>query len=286
MKNKQKIIDLTLVIIGNIILSVGIAFFIIPNDILSGGLAGVAVSLEPLINVSPEITINVLTVLFFVFGFLVLGKDFAAKTLMSALIYPAFLTFFATFNYTPTTNPLLAAIYGGVLIGLGVGLVFRSGASTGGMDIPPLIVHKYTKLPLSQLVFITDTITVLFGAMVYGLEAALIGLISVWACSQMINKMVTLGTHESKSVLIISKHYEEIKQIIYEKLDRGVTLLDATGGYSNAKSPMIMVVINKKQYHDLNKYVSIIDPDAFMIISDVNEVRGLGFTYGLKEDRL
>ncbi|MGL5540288.1 MAG: YitT family protein [Erysipelotrichaceae bacterium] len=278
---KNVVIDLLLVVLGNIVLAAGIAFFIIPNNILSGGLAGIAIAVQPIINVEPQITINVLTIGFFLLGFLVMGKHFATKTLVSSILYPLFLNVFSVIrtDQMVTTNPLLASLYGGAFVGIGVGLVFRSGASTGGMDIPPLIVNKYTGIALPKLVMITDALTVLLGALVFGIEQALIGLIAVWVSTFMINKMILLGAHESKSVMIISERHEAITKGILENIQRGVTLLEGMGGYSKARKPVVMVVVSKRQYHDLSRMVTEIDPDAFMIISDVNDVRGLGFSY-------
>ncbi|MGL5978505.1 MAG: YitT family protein [Erysipelotrichaceae bacterium] len=281
-KNKKNVlIDLLVVILGNVVLSAGIAFFILPNSILSGGLAGIAIATQPFTNIEPQVMINVLTIGFFVIGFLILGKNFAAKTLVSSIVYPTFLTMFSSVanQVVITENLLLSSIYGGALIGIGVGLVFRSGASTGGMDIPPLIVNKYTGIALPKLVLITDALTVGLGALVFGVEAALIGLIAVWISTFMINKMIMLGAHESKSVMIISDEHEAIVQGIYSKIERGVTLLEAMGGYSRVKKPVVLVVISQRQYHDLQRLVTEIDPNAFMIISETKDVKGLGFSY-------
>lgn len=278
---KEGIIDITLVVIGNLILSLGVALFIIPNNILSGGVAGIAISIQPITGIEPQVTINVLTILFFIVGALILGKKFATKTLLSSILYPSFLTMFTALasRYTLTGDPLLASLYGGACVGIGVGLVFRSGASTGGMDIPPLIINKYTGIPLPQLVLIVDALTVLLGASIYGIEQALIGLIAVAVSSTLINKMIVLGSHKSKSVMIISEQYAEIILRIQNEISRGVTILEGEGAYSKTRKPVLMVVIASKQYHDLKNIVDEIDEEAFMIVSDVNDVHGLGFTY-------
>lgn len=279
--NKENIIDLLIVVLGNLVLSAGVALFIIPNDILSGGVAGIAIAIQPLTGIEPQITINVLTIVFFIIGSLILGKKFATKTLVSSILYPTFLTMFTVLSNgsTLTDNPLLASLYGGACIGIGVGLVFRSGASTGGMDIPPLIINKYTGWSLPTLVLVVDALTVLLGASIFGIEPALIGLIAVAVSSTLINKMIVLGAHQSKSVMIISEYYPELISRIQVEISRGVTILEAEGGYSKSRKPVLMVVISKKQYHDLKKLVDSIDQDAFMIVSDVNDVHGLGFTY-------
>ena len=250
-----------------------------------GGLAGVAIALEPLIHLNPELVINVLTVVLFLAGSLVLGKKFAAKTILSTICYPLLLTllsYLAKHVIAPDTfimDKYLATIYGGALMGIGVGCVFRTGASTGGMDIPPLIINKYTHIPLPTLVLIVDALTVLLGAAVYGLQAALTGILSVWVSSYMINKTMMIGGHDARNVMIVSNKHTEIMDRIHEVLERGTTILEATGGYSSEKRPVIMAVVSKKQLPELEHLVSHIDPEAFVIVMEANEVQGLGFTY-------
>lgn len=281
MKAKYGTLDILSVALGNLVLSIGVAFFIIPNNILSGGLAGVAVALSPVIHISSTMIINVLTIVFFFAGCFVLGKNFGVKTLLSAFLYPGFLSLFEGIasQITITDNPILASIYGGIFIGAGVGLVYRTGASTGGMDIPPLIINKYTHIPLPILVMITDSLTVLLGMSIHGIEAALIGLLSVFTCGATINKMLMLGSSSAKSLMIVSDKYEEILQKIYEDADRGATIIEAKGGYTDQHRPMLMVVILKKQFPIVNRIIHQVDPNAFVVIHDVNEVQGEGFTY-------
>lgn len=281
LNKKEIILEYMLVIIGNLILALGVGLFILPNHILSGGVAGIAVALEPILLISSNMIINILTFCLFGVGALVLGKKFLIKTALSSILYPLFLTIISQFTDAVyiTDNAILASLYGGVMIGLGVGLVFRTGASTGGMDIPPLIINKYTGLPLPTLVLVIDGLTVILGAAVYGIEASLIGIISVWVSSYMINKAITFGGHEAKNVMIISDKYEEIMNAIAQSIGRGATILEGIGGYTKEKRPVLMIVIVKKQYAEVNRIVSHIDPTAFMIVTDAREVQGEGFTY-------
>ncbi|NBK97110.1 MAG: YitT family protein [Erysipelotrichia bacterium] len=281
MKLKNNMKDILFVILGNIILAAGVSFFIVPNQILSGGVAGIAVAISPVVHLSTTLLINAMTFILFIFGTFMLGKNFAFKTLLSTILYPTFVSLFAQMadQIQITNDSILASIYGGIFIGCGVGLVFRTGASTGGMDIPPLILNKYTHIPLGTLILITDGLTVLLGLSIYGVEPALIGLISVWTSSYMVNKMMVLGLSEAKSLMIISEHYEEILAQIASKVDRGATIIHAEGGYTRDKRPILMVVILKKQFPIVNRIITSIDPGAFVIINDVNEVQGEGFSY-------
>lgn len=229
LKKSELLIESCWLLAGNIILAIGVAWFILPNDVLTGGLAGVAIAIEPIFHISPEIVINVLTVVLFLLGAVILGKRFAAKTIFSTFAYPMFLSLFSYLaNHVIGADVFimdkyLATIYGGALMGIGIGCVFRTGASTGGMDIPPLILNKYTHLPLPSLVMLIDALTVLLGAMVYGLQPALMGILSVWVSSFMINKTLMIGGQEAKNVMIISNKHKEIMEYIHKELNRGTT---------------------------------------------------------------
>ena len=282
MRNVKELVwDYGIVIIGNFLLAAGVVLFILPNDVLTGGVAGIAVALFPIFHIPTDLMINALTIALFVLGALTLGKQFAIKTLLSTICYPVFISVLSSSVHAIeiTDNQLLASIYGGVLMGAGVGLVFRTGASTGGMDIPPLIVNKITKWPLPTLVLVTDGLTVLLGALVYGVEAALIGIISVWLSSYVIDKTMMFGGQATKNVMIISKHQEEILQVIYQDLGRGATILEAKGSYTSENRPVLMVCVSKKQSPLLSHEISRIDPEAFVIVMDANEVQGYGFSY-------
>lgn len=281
-KNMKEFMKETLMIIfGNFIIAVGVTYFILPLDILSGGVAGIAVALKPVFHIEPALLINVLTIGLYLLGVCVLGKKFAIKTILSTIIYPIFITLFtiSASNVHITNNTILASLYGGICIGVGIGCVFRVGASTGGMDIPPLVINKYTRIPLPTLVMAVDGATVVLGASVYGIEAAMIGLISVWICGKMIDKVITLGGQDAKNVMIISEKHEELMKEIYLNINRGATILHAQGGYTRTSKPVIMTVIVKKQFPILNRIIASVDPEAFVIVSDVNEVQGEGFTY-------
>ena len=158
---KQKGKDIVWVVAGNAVLALAVSMFILPYDILSGGVAGIAVALQPLIPLPVTLMVNLLVVGLFILGACFLGKEFAMKTILSSLIYPVFLTFFSGRVPVLDLDPILASLYGGLLGGMGVGMALRTGASTGGMDIPPLIVHQLTHIEIAKLVLITDALTVL-----------------------------------------------------------------------------------------------------------------------------
>ncbi len=271
-----------LLVVGNFILALAVGMFILPYSILSGGVAGIAVALQPLINVSPEIIINVLIIGLFIIGALTLGRKFAFSTAISSFLYPTMLTFTVNMQYTQNLDPILASLYGGLLAGIGVGMVIRSGSSTGGMDVPPLVIHKYTHIEIHKLVLIVDALTVLLGLYVFGLEAVLIGFISVWACAFSLDRILVFGGQQAKAVYIISDHYKELVTLIHDKLDRGTTLISATGGYTGEQRPVILAVIMKNQYPELTQIIHSVDTQAFFIANETTEVKGYGFTLDYK----
>lgn len=283
-KRWEKIlIDILVVIFGNTSIAVAVAFFIIPNKLLVGGTAGIAVAVNAFLDIPEEIIINVLIYALFIAGSLVLGKGFFLKTITSTLVYPVLLTMAGElYDFIPkeyiTMDTLTSVICSGLLVGFGIGIVYRRNASTGGMDIIPLIVNKYTGIPLHLLLMAVDCFTVLLGVIAYGLQASVYGVISVVLCSFVIDKTILLGAKQTKQVQIISEDSDEILSRILQDLDRGCTIVESRGGYTNKSRDMLMVVVPINQYQTLIDLVHDIDPSAFIIVSDINEIRGRGFT--------
>ena len=284
MKKKNWIKDLIFVLIGNFIIACEVAFIVLPNDLLDGGIAGLSVALQPLIPIDPVWMINCLTIGLFLLGLIFLGKAFALKTVVSAVAYRVFVTLLSSVasQFPESTFILpdyLAAIYAGVLAGFGLGLAFRANASTGGMDIPALILRKYAKIPSGQAVMIIDVLTVSLGVFTYGLQKALVGIITAFISGQVINKTVLLGSQSAKNVMIISSKWEDIQAYLMDTMSRGVTVLSGKGGYTSQERPVLMCVLSRKEYPVVEQEINRIDPAAFMIVSDVNEIHGSGFTF-------
>lgn len=279
---KKIIFDSIMVILGNFILALAVHVFILPYEILTGGVAGIAIAVSKLTGFSSNMIISILILILYVLGSLFLGKKFTIHTMASTLLYPFFLNLLNRFDLSVNTLPILASLYGGGIAGVGIGLTFRVGASTGGMDVPPLIIHKYTNIDLSKLVLATDILTVLLGWYVFNIEAVLVGFISVYASSFMIKKVMVFGDLEAYSVMIISNKYQEMIKKIHVDLDRGSTLLQAKGSYSHADKPVILSVITKTQYPLLVKLCTEIDPHAFIIVNDAHEIKGNGFSFDFK----
>ena len=242
---KTKITDLILVLLGTFILAVSVEMFILPYNILSGGVAGLAVAFEPFFHIDKTLFANVGVVGLFIAGSFVLGKEFARNTLISSLAYPVFTTILSRHPVDLTIDPLLASFYAGLLGGFGIGMVMRTGASTGGMDIPPLIIHKLTGAKISTMVMVTDALTVMAGIIAYDLSAALLGLISVMASGFAIQRILEAGQGvRVKNVQIISDQWETIKNEIETTINRGTTIFDCQGGYTGRPRKMILCVVS------------------------------------------
>lgn len=275
--------DIPVIILGNLSIAVAVSFFVIPNKLLVGGTAGVAVAINAFCGIPEELIIKALTYGLFIIGAFVLGKGFFLKTITSAFVYPILLTITsAVYQIVPqellAMDMLTSIICTGLLVGFGVGIVYRRNASTGGMDIIPLIVNKYTGLPLHLLLLMVDGFTVLLGVIAYGLQAAVYGVISVVLCSFVIDKTILFGAKQVKQVQIISQNSDQILEQILRDLDRGCTIVESRGGYTKEKRDLLMVVVTINQYRKLIDLIHSIDMSAFIIVCDINEVSGRGFT--------
>lgn len=280
MKKYRKIIhDLFLVVIGNFFLALSINALVIPNDILTGGLAGLSVGLKPFIPMmNQQVFIAMMTIALFIVGSIFLGKAFFFKTLLSSILFPLFVYIFSFVPFQAFDNKLLASIFAGISTGASLALVFRTGASTGGMDIPALLLNKFFKISVGISVLIVDGLTVLLGYTSYGLEAVLIGIISVYTSSIAIDFVMKMSSNEAVSVLIISDRYPEIIQEIYRKLDKGCTILYGEGAFTRQEKKILLTVIRKNQYSQLIELCKEVDNQSFLIMQDAREVHGLGFS--------
>ena len=277
--NKKRVLKTIYVIVGTFLLALSIEMFIIPFDILSGGVAGIAVALEPFTHIGKTLFANCLMVGLLIIGGIFLGKEFLYTTTLSSLLYPVFTTLLMDRVIIADIHPVVASFYGGLLGGVGIGIVIKAGASTGGMDIPPLVLHKLTGIKVATLVMITDGLTVLLGFLAYDLSAVLIGLISVFSSTFAISKVLSMNGTLSKSVQIISDKYEEIIPKINEELERGATIFDAKGSYTGEVKKVILCVVSEPQYNELIDFVKEIDPNAFVITTDATDMHGEGFNY-------
>lgn len=274
-KGLQAVIDYTYIIIGAAIIGLAFRLFLFPNEIASGGVSGISTIIGHLFGVEPAITQWFFNIPLFIAGVIFLGKQFGIKTLVGTIFLP--LIVYLTRNMEPiTTEPLLAALFGGIGVGLGLGIVFRGKASTGGTDLAAQIIHKYTGLSLGVAVLIMDGMVVTASAFAFNIEFALYALISLYVTSKTID-LVQVGLGYAKVAYIISNKPETIQQAILTDLDRGMTKLKATGGYTEDERPVLMCVVHQMEVSKLKEIVRQHDRQAFVIVHDANEVLGEGF---------
>ena len=270
---------LLLVLAGNTLYSLGVALFVLPTGLITGGTTGLGLVAQNYLHIPLSAFVAVFNLAMFLLGLAVLGKVFALTTVISSFYYPFILAVFqgAIGDVHLTDDPLLATILAGVMIGAGMGIVIRAGASTGGMDIPPLVLQKKLKIPVSLSLYAFDCCILLLQALFSNVEQVLYGLVLVLLYTLTLNKALMLGTGQMQ-LKVISSHYEEISREIQQKMDRGVTLFTSAGGYAGREGSTVLTVVDRRELPKVTELVSQVDPDAFMVVSQVNEVRGRGFT--------
>jgi uncharacterized membrane-anchored protein YitT (DUF2179 family) len=271
----SKIIEYGLVMLGSAAVAIAFNVFLLPNRIASGGVSGISTILDAMIGWEPAYVQWAFNLPLFIAGLIFLGMQFGVKTLVGTLFLP--FVVFLTKSWEPWTHDaLLGAICGGLGVGLGLGIVFRGKASTGGTDLAAQIIHKYTNLSLGTCVAVIDGLIVLSAAIVFDIEKGLYALIGLYVTSKTID-LVQIGFGRSKMVLIITNNEPEVRHAILHEIDRGVTRLSGLGGYTDDTRPILMCVIDQTEFTKLKQIVKTVDPKAFVIVTDASEVLGEGF---------
>ncbi len=276
---KQTIIDYIIIAIGAFIFSFGIAMFTSPNNIAPGGVSGIGTMLNHLFNIPIGSVIIAVNIPLFIFSFKKFGRSFFKKSLFATFLTSSLidiLPFILEKHYI--YSPLLASIFGGVSIGVGVGIIFLRGGTTGGADIlAKLIRLKYPHFSLGTLVFIIDAIIVISTLFVYGsIEALLYSTVSFFVTSRAVDAII-FGAARSKMLLIITTQPQQIAKRIMNDIQHGVTLIPASGGYTNEEKTILLSVVRPNEVAEINKIVKEIDRSAFTVITESNEVFGYGF---------
>ena len=274
--NMKKIIT---VLAGNTLYALAVSLVILPNGLITCGTSGLALVAEYKFGIPIAAFVGVFNVVMFVAGAAVLGKAFAFTTIISTFYYPFILGVFeGMFGSSPITgDTMLATVFAGLLIGAGIGMVIRAGASTGGMDIPPLILNKKFRLPVSMTMSVFDCLILLTQMVFAGKEKILYGILLVLLYTMVLDKVLMIGQNQMQ-VKIISEQCESISEAIQNRMDRGTTLLLIEGGHLRKASYAVLTVVSGRELSKLNELVIGLDSNAFMIINQVSEVRGRGFT--------
>ncbi len=271
--------NIFMIIVGNTLYTMAVVIFVQPTGLITGGTTGIALFVNRIFEMPVPLFVAIFNIIMFLLGLWILGKRFALTTLFSTLYYPVAL---AVIDYllgdiVVTEDLMLATVCAGLLIGAGIGMVIRAGASTGGMDIPPLVLKKKLNVPVAWSLYAFDVLILLLQTFRAGVESILYGIIMVVIYTIVLDKVLVLGSGKIQ-VKIISKEYEKINQEVQMVLDRGSTLFEVEGGYLREESLAVLVVLENRELPKLNEIVKKIDPKAFLIINQVTEVRGRGFT--------
>lgn len=271
--------NLAMILLGNTIYALAVTMFILPGGLITGGTTGLALFFFHQFGLPVTAFVSVFNVVMFLLGLWVLGKKFALTTLVSTFFYPLVLGIFQQIPVLTqfTHDRMLCAVYAGLMIGFAIGIVIRAGASTGGMDIPPLVLNKKLGLSVSVTMYGFDFTILLLQILFSDREQILYGILLVLIYTLVLDKVLLLGQSRTQ-VKIVSEKYEQIAQQIMRQLDRGTTLLHAQTGYCRQQIPMILSVVSNRELPRLTRLVTEIDPDAFLVISPVKEVRGRGFS--------
>ncbi len=264
------------VLIGSFIVAVGYQVFYLPNDIVSGGVTGLGTIFNGLLGINPSIIILAINIPLLVLCYVLLGRETLLKTLLGAFALPFFIGLIS--HWGPWTEDLfLASLFGGLVSGAGMGLVFHFGGSTGGTNIITKVLDEYFDISLGVGTLLSDIFIILLGVLVFSVDVILYGVVSLIATSYAID-LVQIGGKNEKNIFIVSDKPEEIMQDIFNELERSVTVIDAKGGYSGTEREMLMCVIDGREFRILRDIVLKYDEDAFIIVTSASEVHGRGFS--------
>ena len=278
-KSGRTAITVASIIIGNALLAFLVAAFIIPHDIIMGGTTGIGIVLGKVLHFDTAVFILALNVILLIVGLIALGKKFFLSTIASSLLYPAFLELFQRIPGIDrlTDDPLLAAIFAGVLMGISLGLVMRVGSSTGGMDVVNLVMNKFFHRPVSLYVYLTDFIVIGGQAIFAKPQDTLLGLLVLALETLALDKVMIVGKSQMQ-IFVISSKYEEIRTLLLTKLEAGVTMTMIETGCFGEVGKGVLCVIPQRKLYAATELINSVDPNAFTTVTKINEVRGRGFT--------
>lgn len=290
----RKIIEMAAgVTVGNLVLAFAVVAFIVPHGIAMGGATGMGLSIRHYTGLPLSAIILCVNILLFLLGALVLGKKFALSTLLSTFLYPLALSLIQMIPGITrlTDNVMLATLYGGTLLGLGVGLVIRVGASTGGTDILALVINKKTHLSVAVLLYVVDFTVLGVQTLFSSSQQILYGILSLLLTTLVVNRVMLFGKSQIQ-LFIISEKYDAIRKRVLTEMDAGVTMVRIETGYGQDEQKGVLCVVPNRKLYSINEMIQKIDPKAFITVTQINEVRGRGFSMeryyegkGVKEEK-
>lgn len=274
--SKNKIKRYLWTLVGILICAVSYNLFIFPNNIVFGGVGGISIIFENFTSINPSLVMLICSFIFGIIGFIFLSKGKVFRSVLGAILFPVFveLTSFLTDYITISSNDmLLIALFGGILYGIGLGLIMRSGFTLGGTDFLTQIVSKYGKLTMGTSMMIVEGSIVVIGAFIFGFTNFMYAVVILYLITFLVDKVI-LGISDKKAFYIITKKKKKVCDFVINELGHTITVFSATGGFSNKKVSVLFTVIPTKEYYKLKEGISYIDDEAFFTVVDAYEVRG------------
>ncbi|HLN52214.1 MAG TPA: YitT family protein [Lentimicrobium sp.] len=273
-------ISYTLIIVGTFLVATGYVYFITPYKIVPGGIYGISIVLHHLFGTPVGLTALLFNIPLTIIGTKILGPRFGTKTVVGFILTSVFvdtLSFFSEYKPLVESDPLLSSVFGGALVGAGVGLIFKSKATSGGSDVIAMIIARFTRLPLGQLMMLIDSVIVLVGFAAFGdWRIPLYSWITIFVMGKTIDTVLS-GVNYEKTIFIVSDKHQEIRDKIINDLNRGGTFLQGEGMFNGQSKKVIFTVVNRRELAMLEEFINKIDPKAFLTIMDAHEILGQGF---------
>ena len=276
---QQQLFNALSIVVGNAMYALTVVLFLMPSGLITGGATGIALAFNKVTGLPVSAVLFVVNVVMLLLGWWVLGSRFALNTMASTVLSPFFMALWERLlgDLVLTDDLVLNTVFAGFGIGISLGITIRAGASTGGMDIPPLVLNKWFHLPVSSTMMVFDFIILAAQAAFSPVRQSLYGVVMAIIYTVVLDKVLIFGTTRTE-VKIISQHADDIREAIFTQLDRGVTVLHGEGGYSHEPEQVLLSIVSNRQLPKLEKLAHAIDPTCFMIVSHVTEVSGRGFS--------
>ena len=272
---KNKLVRISQFLLGLVIISIAFNVFILPTKIVYG-MSGIGIILNKVCGVEPSTVILIGDILLLILSFIMLGYDKTKSSILGSLFYPIMVKLTAFLpNYIDVggSEPLMMTLYGAVLSGFGLGLIFKAGYTTGGTDVLNQIASKYLKMSIGNAMLITDGLIILGGVFVFGWTQVMYSMISLYIISMMTDKVI-LGISQRKAFYIVTNEESKVKKFVMEELKHGVTELRAAGGFTGKNKAVLMCIIPTSEYYSFKEGIHQIDKNAFFVVTDAYEVYG------------
>ncbi len=277
---KERAANIAIMVFSNILFAVAVTGFIRPHGIILGGATGLGLLIAHYVNIKLSIIVLIINVVLLAIAYFTMGKKFALSTLANSILYPAIMYVFETYIIlgTLTENSVLSCIFGGVIMGVGIGLILKTGGSTGGTDVIAVAINKYTHMNLSVLLYMVDGVIMACQLLFSNREQIMLGIFLMAILTFTMNKIMIMGKTQVQ-LMIFTEKIEEVRQKILGEEDAGATLFKIEKGYSGEDSKAIMCIIPRRKLYNMCEMIQEVDPTAFWTLSEVNEIHGRGFSF-------